>query len=469
MALSRWKPHATFSLNVHGSVQRETYCNQCNRHFVSSDALEDHFLDSKFHYYCKLCVRHFRDYKSLENHHKTSRNHYHCVACNISVTSEAQLTEHYLGKHPYCVLCRKLYDDDEKLRDHLSGSHYVCWECNVFYTTDKELKDHFARLKKHPYCSSCREGFCDEEAYTRHLTVSKNHYYCIQCKRDHNSAEHLLLHFDSHEHKSHKLIRCPYCPRTFDAHSSLVIHFEIGTCAGKNKKKEDCKTIMFKHDNLEKPMRVINDVDKPRYYLPYHGYPKHTVEYSRHVYEPSSSADCVDVVEPVFKYVDSRSMEYVESEPYDFDRGRNRHSYHDGRSKSRHGESRSRSRHSIFHRDRSQSRHRHHISDSDDDWEDRLRQSRLATNRSWNGYKFECAVCCNQYHTLERLNSHLARDHESEVYRCAGKHGCGRTFPTIRSLIRHVETDERCGVGRWRSWRSVSVDDLSKQFRLLDY
>ncbi|KAF3903777.1 Myoneurin [Dactylellina cionopaga] len=466
-ALSRWKPHATFSLSGHGSVQKETYCNQCMRHFVSSDSLEDHFLESKFHFYCKLCVRHFRDGKSLENHHKTSRNHYHCPKCNISVTSEAQLTEHYLEKHAYCVLCRKLFDNDEKLRDHLAGSHHVCWDCNVFYTTEKELKDHYARLKKHPYCSTCKEGFSDEEAYTRHLTVSKNHYYCIQCKRDHNSAEHLLLHFDSHEHRSHKLIKCPFCPRTFEAHSSLVIHFEIGTCAGKNK-KDDYKSLLSKHENLEKPMKIINDIDRPRYYLPYHGYPKHTVEYSRHAYEPKGSSECVEVSEPVFKYIDSRSMEYVDCEPsQEYERGR--HSYHE-RSRSRPAnQSRSRSRHSLYFRGRSQSRPRHHIEDSDDDeWEDILRQSRLATNRSWNGYKFECVVCCSQYHTLERLNAHLARDHEAEVYRCAGRNGCGRTFPSIRGLIRHVETDDKCGIGRWRSWRSASMDDLSKRFRLLE-
>ncbi|KAF3910147.1 Myoneurin [Arthrobotrys entomopaga] len=461
--LSRWKPHATFSLSSHGSVQRETYCNQCSRHFVSCDALEEHFLESNFHFYCKLCVRHFRDSKSLENHHKTSRNHYHCSKCNISLTSEAQLTEHYLGKHPYCVLCRRLYDDDEKLRDHLAGSHYVCWDCNVFYTTDKELKDHYARLKKHPYCSTCKEGFYDDETYTRHLTVSKNHYFCIQCKRDHHSAEHLLLHFDSKEHKSHKLIKCPYCPRTFDAHSSLVIHFEIGTCAGKTSKKDEYKALLSKQDNLEKPMDIVNDVDRPRYYLPYHGYPKNSVEYSRHT-------DVIEVAEPVFKYIDSKSMEYVECEPYeDYERGRRRNSYHE-RSRSRPATSRSRSRHTNYYRERSQSRHRGYSSDSDDnEWEDRLRQSRLATNKSWNGYMFECVVCCNQYHTLERLNCHLARDHDAEVYRCAGKYGCGRTFPTIRGLIKHVETEDRCGgFGRWKTYRSVSTDDLSRQYRLLE-
>ncbi|KAF3941661.1 hypothetical protein ABW19_dt0204810 [Dactylella cylindrospora] len=470
MALSRWKPHATFSLSAHGSLQRETYCNQCLRHFVSSDALEEHFLESKFHFYCRLCARHFRDPKSLENHHKTSRNHYHCEKCNIAVTSSAQLTEHYVEKHAYCVLCRKLYDNEDKLHDHLAGSHYTCWDCNVFYTTEKELKDHYARLKKHPWCSVCKEAFYDEEAYTRHLTVSKNHYYCVQCKRDHNSAEHLILHFDTNEHKSHKLIKCPYCPRTFDAHSSLVIHFEIGTCAGKNLKK-DYKALLPKRDNLEKPMRIINDVDRPVYYLPYHGYPKHTVEYSRHVHEPRRSADSVELVEPVYKYIDSRSMEYVECEPYDYNRGR--HSYHE-RSRSGHRSSkssRSRSRHSHYVRQRSQSRHRHHhSSDSEDsDWEDVLRQSRLATNLSWNGYKFECAVCFKQFHTLERLNCHLAEDHDSEVYRCAGRNGCGKTFPTIRGLIKHVENDDKCGMGRWRSWRSASVDDLTARFRLIDY
>ncbi|KAK6520664.1 hypothetical protein TWF506_000913 [Arthrobotrys conoides] len=472
MSLSRWKPHATFSLSGHGSVQKETYCNQCMRHFTSTDALEEHFLDSKFHFYCRLCVRHFHDSKSLENHHKTSRNHYHCLKCNISVASQAQLTEHYLEKHAYCVLCKKLFDDESKLREHLSGSHHVCWDCNVFYTTEKELKDHFARLKKHPYCSACKEGFCDDEAYARHLSVSKNHYYCIQCKRDHNSAEHLLIHFDSHEHKSHKLIKCPFCPRTFEAHSSLQIHFEIGTCAGKNKakKEDDFKKLLNKHDNLEKPMKIINDVDRPRYYLPYHGYPKNAIEYS---YERKGSADSGEVVEPVFKYIDSRSMEYLNcGEPSDYERGRHYQSHDRSRSRSRPNPSRSRSRHSLYYRARSQSRHRPYNSeDSDDgcsDWEDRLRQSRLATNLSWNGYKFECPICCKTYQTLERLNCHLARDHESESYRCSGRNGCGRSFATIRGLVRHIETDDKCGMGRWRSWRSPSVEDLTKRFRMID-
>ncbi|KAI9645340.1 hypothetical protein NHQ30_006076 [Ciborinia camelliae] len=74
----------------------------------------------------------------------------------------------------------------------------------------------------------------------------------------------------------------------------------------------------------------------------------------------------------------------------------------------------------------------------------------IATERSWNGYCYECPLCSSEFNTLPSLNAHLRSPfHEQKIYRCPGPK-CGREFKLLSGLVMHVES-ESCGVMRFQN------------------
>ena len=77
-----------------------------------------------------------------------------------------------------------------------------------------------------------------------------------------------------------------------------------------------------------------------------------------------------------------------------------------------------------------------------------------ATDRSWNGYAYECFLCNRTFDTLVRLNQHLKSPfHEDKIYRCP-KSDCRIEFGTLSGLCQHVEGGS-CGVRMFRQVRDV--------------
>lgn len=69
----------------------------------------------------------------------------------------------------------------------------------------------------------------------------------------------------------------------------------------------------------------------------------------------------------------------------------------------------------------------------------------IATERSWNGYSYECCLCPRTFGSLQALNNHLKSPaHEQNLYRCPGR-GCGREYKLLSGLVQHVES-ESCGL-----------------------
>lgn len=69
-----------------------------------------------------------------------------------------------------------------------------------------------------------------------------------------------------------------------------------------------------------------------------------------------------------------------------------------------------------------------------------------ATNRSWNGYAFECYLCHRTFASLPSLNQHLRSPaHEENKYHCPK---CGKETITLSSLVNHLESG-RCGQYRF--------------------
>ncbi|KIJ50646.1 hypothetical protein M422DRAFT_224621 [Sphaerobolus stellatus SS14] len=89
-----------------------------------------------------------------------------------------------------------------------------------------------------------------------------------------------------------------------------------------------------------------------------------------------------------------------------------------------------------------------------------------ASERSWNGYGYECFLCHNVFGTLVALNSHLKSPrHQDRIYRCPNRTTCGAEFSVMSSLTQHVESD-KCGVHRFTEVKSA-MDSLVGGMRRL--
>ncbi|KAK6615007.1 zinc finger protein [Botrytis cinerea] len=85
----------------------------------------------------------------------------------------------------------------------------------------------------------------------------------------------------------------------------------------------------------------------------------------------------------------------------------------------------------------------------------------IATERSWNGFHYECPMCNRGFSTLQALNSHLGSPvHDQRMYRCPGR-SCGREFSVLSGLVQHVES-ESCGVMRFSKVQKSASDGIDR-------
>ncbi|KZV77541.1 hypothetical protein PENSPDRAFT_568092 [Peniophora sp. CONT] len=71
--------------------------------------------------------------------------------------------------------------------------------------------------------------------------------------------------------------------------------------------------------------------------------------------------------------------------------------------------------------------------------------SYLATERSWNGWAYECFLCSRTFTSLTALNQHLRSPaHATKIFRCPNSE-CMRQCSALSALVQHVEHD-RCGI-----------------------
>ncbi|TGO48685.1 hypothetical protein BOTNAR_0464g00020 [Botryotinia narcissicola] len=88
----------------------------------------------------------------------------------------------------------------------------------------------------------------------------------------------------------------------------------------------------------------------------------------------------------------------------------------------------------------------------------------IATERSWNGFYYECSMCHRGFNTLQGLNGHLRSPvHDQRMYRCPGP-SCGREFIVLSGLVQHVES-ESCGVMRFANVQKSASGGIDKMVR----
>ncbi|OBZ74562.1 hypothetical protein A0H81_05647 [Grifola frondosa] len=87
-----------------------------------------------------------------------------------------------------------------------------------------------------------------------------------------------------------------------------------------------------------------------------------------------------------------------------------------------------------------------------------------ATERSWNGYCYECCLCHRTYASLTALNAHLRSPaHADKIYRCPRQaNGCGAEFKTLSAFWQHMESGQ-CGVCRFRREIDSVMDSLTSR------
>ncbi|KAI0087482.1 hypothetical protein BDY19DRAFT_892782, partial [Irpex rosettiformis] len=91
-----------------------------------------------------------------------------------------------------------------------------------------------------------------------------------------------------------------------------------------------------------------------------------------------------------------------------------------------------------------------------------------ATERAWNGHRYECFVCHKEFGALSALNDHLNSPvHADKIFRCPTRYnGCNQEFKTLSGLLSHVERSE-CGVARFRKQLTDKLDDVTSKMRRL--
>ncbi|GJJ05992.1 hypothetical protein Clacol_000179 [Clathrus columnatus] len=88
-----------------------------------------------------------------------------------------------------------------------------------------------------------------------------------------------------------------------------------------------------------------------------------------------------------------------------------------------------------------------------------------ATQRSWNGYAYECFLCNREFRALDSLNRHLQSPiHDAKIYRCPNRI-CSMEYSALSALTQHVENGG-CGVNRFKEVKDV-MDSLTKNLRAI--
>lgn len=89
------------------------------------------------------------------------------------------------------------------------------------------------------------------------------------------------------------------------------------------------------------------------------------------------------------------------------------------------------------------------------DWKDDIDGATYeATNKSWNGYFFECYICHRLFDQLNGLNQHLNSPiHKSKLYKCLNR-VCNGEFTSLAGLFSHLES-EGCGFMRFHQVQQI--------------
>ncbi|KAF8131570.1 hypothetical protein EV363DRAFT_1330402 [Boletus edulis] len=277
---------------------------------------------------------------------------------------------------------------------------FYCDPCDRWFQSWSSYKQHMSMSPFHNYCADCNRDFDSGWALEQHFIQSPNHHYCRECGTHFEDDDDLTTHcVDDHYY-------CERCKRFFKSAHGLHEH---------NRQS---------HYYCEACRRVFNSLSNLRAHL------NSSVHRPRNVPCAFQHHGCAQL------FINKSSMiSHLEN----------------GGCPS--GATRKMINRWVQLNDRNNTVTvpRRLLTNGDD-------IEYIATERSWNGYAYECVLCHSTFGALADLNRHLASPrHQERMYRCPLQ-TCLMRFNTLSGLCQHVES-ESCGILKFRAVRE-GMDDL---------
>ena len=304
----------------------------------------------------------------------------------------------------YCERCDRSFGSWSALYRHKADSsrHNICDDCSKDFPTWTGLKEHWVQSPRHPYCQRCDDHFDDFSELEDHYNDS--HHYCPPCKRFFVNDYGLQEHYRQSHHY------CSSCKRIFRSESNLKSVYQYHhkfICIVFT----DQPFLQHLNSSHHRPKDVV---------CPFRGCDKKFVSRSALVLHLEGGA-CQSGIDraTINRYVRQYDTNNIITDA---------------------------------------SRLLTNGTASDN-------TKYFASERSWNGYRYECYLCHSSYSTLASLNQHLASPiHQDKIYICPGS-TCRARFTTLSALCQHIES-EKCGVSKFRAVQHTMDRLLGQMGRL---
>lgn len=313
----------------------------------------------------------------------------------------------------YCDRCAKYFGSESALEQHKGNSprHWMCYDCNRDFPSHEARRQHWINSSRHNYCDRCDEDFDDYDDLIDHYEES--HYYCRECNEV--SRSQFVVCQGMHTDR--------WGSKLFDDQEDEDEH------------KDDnhwycipCKRL-FKHEGALRGHQRSSIHQPKTISCPGRGCGKTFIERS-HLLLHLESGTCSS----------GANRHLVDKHAVQMDR-----------------------KNIITNRGKL-------IQYPDGSYSKPPTVEYWATEYSFNGRNYECALCHNEFSKLQHLNQHLQSPaHADKLYRCppAGN-GCNTQYPTLSALLQHIETSN-CGIQRFRGRARDLVDDVTGKMRLLTF
>ncbi|KAI0073427.1 hypothetical protein K474DRAFT_1666615 [Panus rudis PR-1116 ss-1] len=287
-----------------------------------------------------------------------------------------------------------------------------CDRCDRWFKSPSALYQHKVNSGSHHWCSDCDRDFVSEWALIQHYVQSRAHSYCQRCDEHFQDDEELEEHYE----EAHWY--CRICETIFNSELGLHEH---------NRQKHwycvSCKRVFQNENNLKQHLRSA--AHQPKIFAC-----------------PGRNCDSSFI---------SRAALVLHLESGTCPAGATRQTVNKVALQIDRGRILTNPARMIEYGGGGTS-------------------TTWATERSWNGYAYECILCHREFQSLKALNAHLQSPaHEGKMYRCPQAwSGCGNEFRTASALIQHVESGS-CGVTRFKSRMDNAIDSLASKMKMLTF
>jgi transcription elongation factor Elf1 len=224
----------TAALDKHTAVYHPPpYCGDCEREFVSQQALDQHYRDSPVHkiFECKECGEECFGAAALDEHMDAYHPPAICRQCDREFTSPKALMQHIQESSVHkvfeCQECGAECIGKTALDDHMDICHsFACQQCDRQFGSEEALQQHFKDSPVHRIpafrCADCDRDFVSQSALTQHLNSPVHVHRCEECDREFRTAASLQQHKNSPAH----VFKCAPCNRTFASQAALDQHLQ---------------------------------------------------------------------------------------------------------------------------------------------------------------------------------------------------------------------------------------------------